>query len=98
MAITSAIETERNPDVQARRPQTEVSLTRVGVRGIEKVIRIDPADGGGAQLYFAELECYVDLNPRQAGAHMSRFEEVVNEAIDDAVARDSMKAEHLAAR
>ncbi|MEO7197407.1 MAG: GTP cyclohydrolase MptA, partial [Solirubrobacterales bacterium] len=52
----------------------------------------------GPQLFFAELECFVDLDPAQAGVHMSRFEEVVNEAIDDAVARDSMKAEHLAAR
>ena len=76
-------------DVQASRPRTEVSLTRVGVRGIEKVIRVgghraasgDGADGPG-NYFFAELECFVDLNPRQAGVHMSRFEEVVGEAID----------------
>ena len=69
-----------NPDAQARRPRTEVSLTRVGVRGVEKVIRINPeaATDDAGQLYFAEFECYVDLHPRQAGAHMSRFEEVVN--------------------
>ncbi len=56
-------------DVQAGRPATEVSLTRVGVRGVEKVIRV----GGGASRngreaagdhYFAELECFVDLNPQ----------------------------------
>ena len=88
------------PDVQARRPRTEVSLTRVGVRGVEKVIRINPeaSDGAGPQLFFAEFECYVDLNPQQAGAHMSRFEEVVNEAIDESVLGESLKAEHLAAR
>jgi len=88
-----------NPDVQARRPRTEVSLTRVGVRGVEKVIRINPQSAGedAGQLYFAEFECYVDLHPQQAGAHMSRFEEVVNEAIDEAVLGESLKAEHLAA-
>jgi GTP cyclohydrolase I/GTP cyclohydrolase-4 len=90
-----------SPDAQARRPRTEVSLTRVGVRGVEKVIRINPraAEDGGdhGQLYFAEFECYVDLNPQQAGAHMSRFEEVVNEAIDEVVLGESLKAEHLAA-
>jgi len=89
------------PDVQARRPRTEVSLTRVGVRGVEKVIRINPRAAGDGddrgQLFFAEFECYVDLNPQQAGAHMSRFEEVVNEAIDETVLAESMKAEHLAA-
>ncbi|MFN8150886.1 MAG: GTP cyclohydrolase MptA [Solirubrobacterales bacterium] len=84
------------PDVQARRPRTEVSLTRVGVRGVEKVIRID-APGSEPQLFFAELECYVDLNPQQAGVHMSRFEEVVNEAIDASISRTELKAEHLAA-
>src|SRR5690349_7685128 len=89
--------TTANPDVQARRPRTEVSLTRVGVRGVEKVIRIDAPDATGPQLFYAELECYVDLNPRQAGVHMSRFEEVVNEAIDASVMQTELKAEHLAA-
>src|SRR4051794_30705041 len=91
------------PDVQASRPRTEVSLTRVGVRGIEKVIRVgghrprdDGADGPG-NYFFAELECFVDLNPHQAGVHMSRFEEVVGEAIDSVVLRESLRAEELAA-
>jgi GTP cyclohydrolase IV len=79
------------PDVQAGRPSTEVSLTRVGVRGVEKVI---PVNGG---LYLAQLECFVDLNPRQAGVHMSRFEEVVNETIDDVVLSERLRAEELAA-
>src|SRR3954465_11370005 len=90
--------------VQASRPDTEVSLTRVGVRGIEKVIRVGghgPATTDGADrpgnYFFAELECFVDLNPRQAGVHMSRFEEVVGEAIDSVVLRESLRAEELAA-
>jgi GTP cyclohydrolase-4 len=90
-------------DVQASRPRTEVSLTRVGVRGIEKVIRVGghraPQDGADApgNYFFAELECFVDLNPRQAGVHMSRFEEVVGEAIDSVVLGESLRAEELAA-
>ncbi len=92
------------PDVQAGRPATEVSLSRVGVPGVEKVITVgvDPSAGGnGAEasgrLFFAELECFVDLNPRQAGVHMSRFEEIVNEAIDGVVLRETLRAEELAA-
>jgi GTP cyclohydrolase-4 len=77
-------------DVQASKPATEVSLTRVGVRGVEKVIHV--ASG----LYFAELACFVDLEPRQAGVHMSRFEEVVNEAIDEVVLSETLRAEELA--
>ncbi|MGI8750586.1 MAG: GTP cyclohydrolase MptA [Thermoleophilaceae bacterium] len=83
-------------DVQARRPGTHVSLTRVGVTDVEKVIRIGSQDT--EQLFYAELECFVDLGPHQKGAHMSRFEEVVNEAIDEVVLGEALKAETLAAR
>ena len=86
------------PDVQAGRPKTEVSLTRVGVTGVEKVIRVEAVGDAGPQLFFAQLQCFVDLNPRQAGAHMSRFEEIVNEAIDEVVLSETLKAEQLAAR
>ena len=78
-------------DAQAATPATRVSLSRVGVTGVEKVIRVD--DG----LYHARLECFVDLNPTQAGVHMSRFEEVVNEAIDQVVLGEALRAEELAA-
>jgi GTP cyclohydrolase-4 len=47
--------------------------------------------------FFAELECFVDLNPRQAGVHMSRFEEVVGEAIDGVVLGEALRTEELAA-
>ncbi len=82
-------------DVQARRPSIQVSLSRVGVTGVEKVIRISA--NGTEQLFYAELECFVDLGPEQKGAHMSRFEEVVNEAIDEVILSEAFKAETLAA-
>jgi GTP cyclohydrolase I/GTP cyclohydrolase-4 len=83
------------PDVQGRPPETRVSLSRVGVTNVEKVIRIRSQEG--EQLFYAELECFVDLNPDQKGAHMSRFEETVNEVIDEAVLGDApFKAEALA--
>src|SRR3954449_9698551 len=78
-------------DVQARRPTSHVSLSRVGETNVQKVIRI-----GSEQLFYAELDCFVDLNPKQKGAHMSRFEEVVEEAIDEVVLGEAFKAETLA--
>ncbi len=118
-------------DAQAAAPVTRVSLSRVGVTGVEKVIRVCASqgtpgrasgpearesrgmaeevpsrDGGNgsaaarnldAGTYHAELECFVDLNPEQAGVHMSRFEEVVNEAIDQVVLSEALRAEGLAA-
>jgi GTP cyclohydrolase I/GTP cyclohydrolase-4 len=83
------------PDVQASVPATQVSLSRVGVTGVEKVIRVK-ADGG-ENLFHANFECFVDLEPRQAGVHMSRFEEVVGEAIDAVVLGEAFRAETLAA-
>jgi GTP cyclohydrolase I/GTP cyclohydrolase-4 len=83
------------PDVQSGAPATQVSLSRVGVTGVEKSIRVK-ADGS-ENLYHAEFECFVDLNPRQAGVHMSRFEEVVGEAIDEVVLGEAFRAEVLAA-
>jgi GTP cyclohydrolase IV len=83
------------PDVQSSTPATRVSLSRVGVTGVEKVIRVQAH--GSEDLYHAEFECFVDLDPDQAGVHMSRFEEVVGEAIDEVVLGEAFRAEVLAA-
>jgi GTP cyclohydrolase IV len=84
------------PDVQASPPAVHVSLSRVGVN-VEKVTRIGPR--GAEQLYHARLECFVDLGPGQKGAHMSRFEEVVNDVIGEVVlGEDGFKVEQLAQR
>ena len=80
-----------HPDVQARAPLIAIGLSRVGVTGVEKVIRVRD------ELYFARLDCFVDLGAEQKGAHMSRFEEVVNEAIGQVVLGESpFRAETLA--
>jgi len=78
-------------DVQARPPRVPVGLSRVGVSGVEKVVRIHD------ELYLARLDCAVDLSREQKGAHMSRFDEVVNEAIGEVVLSESpFRAETLA--
>ncbi len=78
-------------DVQARTPAVRVGLSRVGVTGVEKVVRIRD------ELFFARLDCFVDLSRDQKGAHMSRFDEVVNEAIGEVVLSESpFRAETLA--
>jgi GTP cyclohydrolase-4 len=82
-------------DVQARRPTVGLSLSRVGVTDVEKVIRI--RQNGAEQLFSARFECVVELGANQKGAHMSRFEEVVNDAIGEVVLGEStFKAETLA--
>jgi len=78
-------------DVQARTPTIPVALSRVGVTGVEKVVRIRE------ELFFARFDCFVDLSGRQKGAHMSRFDEVVNDAIGEVVLSEApFRAETLA--
>ncbi|MEZ5123381.1 MAG: GTP cyclohydrolase MptA [Solirubrobacterales bacterium] len=82
-----------SPDVQASQPTVQVSLSRVGVTGVEKVIRV------AQQLFWARLECFVDLGPHQKGAHMSRFEETVNDVIGEVILTEqAFRAETLAVR
>jgi GTP cyclohydrolase I/GTP cyclohydrolase-4 len=84
-------------DVQASAPAVPVSLSRVGVTGVEKVIRIGGPGARHPQLYAARLDCYIDLGPDQKGAHMSRFEEVVNDAIGQVILGEvGFRAEQLA--
>jgi GTP cyclohydrolase I/GTP cyclohydrolase-4 len=87
-------------DVQSQQPTLQLSLSRVGVTDVEKVIRLQ--QNGSEQLFSARFECVVDLGPNQKGAHMSRFEEVVNEAIGEVVLNETTfkvetLAEHIAA-
>lgn len=91
--------TRRHPlplvDVQARAPAVGLGLSRVGVTAVEKVIRLE--QNGSTQLFWARFECVVDLGADQKGAHMSRFEEVVNQAMGEVVLGESaFKAETLA--
>jgi GTP cyclohydrolase IV len=87
----SPIKDAGDDDVQARVPGVPLGLSRVGVTGVEKVVRIRD------ELFFARLECFVDLNHDQKGAHMSRFEEVINQAIGEVVLSESpFRAETLA--
>jgi GTP cyclohydrolase IV len=84
-------------DVQAQAPPLALSLSRVGVTGVEKVIRL--RQNGAEQLFSARFECVIELGPNQKGAHMSRFEEVVNDAIGEVVLGEAtFKAETLAER
>jgi GTP cyclohydrolase I/GTP cyclohydrolase-4 len=84
-------------DVQARRPGVGLSLSRVGVTGVEKVIRMRTVEG--EQLFSARFECVIELGAEQKGAHMSRFEEVVNESIGEVVlGQSAFTVEGLAER
>src|SRR5437867_9552108 len=86
-------------DLQASLPEVQLGLSRAGVTGVSKAIRI--RYGGSEKLIAAEIECTVDLDPAQKGVHMSRFPELFEEAIEEVVIGEAflveVLAEHIAA-
>jgi GTP cyclohydrolase IV len=81
-------------DLQETLPPAPIGLTRAGVTRSAKAIRI--SHDGSETLFQAEISCFADLNPRQKGVHMSRFEEGINEAIDEVTAAGALMIDALA--
>jgi len=81
-------------DLQASAPEVQLGLSRAGVQGVEKAIRL--RWGGAEKLISAEIDCTVDLDPQQKGVHMSRFPELFEEAIDQVVLEEAFLVEELA--
>jgi GTP cyclohydrolase-4 len=82
------------PDVQASRPDVTVGLNRVGVTGVEKLVKLDQADRRPIVL-MAEFEVYVDLPSWRKGIDMSRNMEVVDEILEEALAEPQFRVEDL---
>lgn len=82
------------PDMQASAPEVLLGLTRAGVTGVQKAIRI--RHDGREKTFAAEISCTVDLDPHQKGVHMSRFPELFGEAIDEVVIGEAFLVETLA--
>ena len=81
-------------DLQASAPEVRIGLSRAGVTGVQKAVRMQ--HGGEDALVSAEIDCYVDLDPAQKGVHMSRFPELFEEAIDELVIGEMLLVERLA--
>ncbi|MBI5956941.1 MAG: GTP cyclohydrolase I FolE2 [Chloroflexi bacterium] len=83
-------------DVQQAQPAIHVSLSRAGVTGLRRIIRI--SRGGQENLFYAEMDLFADLNPGQMGVHMSRFSDVLEEIAEEITLEKSPSIETLAER
>jgi GTP cyclohydrolase IV len=90
----SELRNDFTADVQASAPDVPLALSRAGVTGVHKAIRI--RRGTAETVMAAEIECTVDLDRAQKGVHMSRFPELFDEAIDDVVLGEALLVEALA--
>lgn len=68
-------------DVQQEAPAVHISLNRVGVTGIRRVICV--VRHGVENLFYATIDLFADLNPEQMGVHMSRFCEILEETAEE---------------
>jgi len=81
-------------DLQAAPSEVPLALSRAGVTGVQKAIRI--RYGEHEKLIAAEIDCTVDLDHTRKGVHMSRFPELFEEAIEEVVIGEALLVEHLA--
>ena len=91
---------EVREDLQASTPEIAIALSRAGVTGVQKAIRI--RRGSSETVMAAVIDCTVDLAADQKGVHMSRFPELFEDAIDLVVGEEALLvevlAEHIASR
>jgi GTP cyclohydrolase I/GTP cyclohydrolase-4 len=87
-------------DLQASSPEIALALSRAGVTGVQKAVRI--RRGEAETVMAAVIDCTVDLAADQKGVHMSRFPELFEDAIELVVEREALLvevlAEHIASR
>src|SRR5256714_6176005 len=80
--------------LQASTPEVRIGLSRAGVQGVSKAIRL--RWGETEKLIAADIDCTVDLDRAQKGVHMSRFPELFEEAIEEVVIGEAFLVEELA--
>lgn len=87
-------------DVQGGVPQTQLSLSRVGITGLKRILRLNrnAGDGGHNTLFFAEMDLFAHLDAKQAGVHMSRFIENMEDIASEMATESSPTMESMAER
>ncbi|HEX9116772.1 MAG TPA: GTP cyclohydrolase MptA [Anaerolineae bacterium] len=90
------LELQPRRDVQETIPEVRLGLTRVGVTGLRRIIRI--VRSGTENLFYAEMDLFADLDRDQMGVHMSRFSDVLEEAADEIALQAAPDLETLTER
>jgi GTP cyclohydrolase-4 len=86
--------TPQLPDVQASSPEVAVGLNRVGVTGVEKLVKI-AREGQRPIVLMADFDVFVDLPSWRKGADMSRNMEVIDETLEAAVEEEVSRVEDV---
>lgn len=77
-------------------PRVPVQLTRVGVTGVKKLLKIERGQKRPIIL-IPTFDAFVDLPSNQRGIHMSRSPEAISEVVEEVVTTSSIEVESLCA-
>jgi GTP cyclohydrolase-4 len=92
--LSRSLQLSLGRDLQETVPSVHVSLSRVGITNMQRIISL--ASDGVCNLFYTNLELFVDLPPMQMGAHMSRFSDALEEVVDEVTAQKAANVESLA--
>jgi GTP cyclohydrolase IV len=81
-------------DIQNGSPSVRVRLGRAGVVGVRKSLLL--GEKGLSQRFDATFDMYADLGTQQAGVHMSRFSDVLEEVLEENASKVWPRIEILA--
>ena len=84
------------PDNQDDSPEIAISLTRVGVTGVKKLLQLERKDKRPIIL-VPTFDAFVDLPNDQKGVHMSRSPEAISEVLESVTTDKSMEVEYICA-
>lgn len=84
------------PDTQDDSPEIPISLTRVGVTGVKKLLQLERKNKRPIIL-VPTFNAFVDLPNDQKGVHMSRSPEAISEVLDSVTKDNSMEVEYICA-
>lgn len=82
------------PDTQNKIPTIPVHLTRVGVSGVKKLLKIE-REGKRPIILLPTFDAFVDLPSKQRGIHMSRNPEAISDVLEEVVNGTTVEIESL---
>jgi GTP cyclohydrolase IV len=83
------------PDIQACVPDYPINLTRVGVTGVKKLVKVERGGDERPIVLISNFEVFVDLPSDRKGANLSRNFEVIDEVLEEAINRPVYEIEEL---
>ncbi len=84
------------PDTQDDTPNIPIQLTRVGVTGVKKLLKIE-RNQKRPIILLPEFDAFVDLPRDQKGIHMSRNPEAISEVLEEKLEENAIEVESLCA-